>query len=126
MFRISKKTALIRGFSLLVFLVVLVSVNTIYYDNYQTSLSSGRFVTDGSLELEANRWSVPVVYDWNDDGKKDLLIGNRTYRKDENINQGYISFYENTGTDANPSFSGHMNVKACTKTCVSLKVAADG
>ena len=35
--------------------------------------------------------------DWNDDGKKDLLTGE---------NPGAIRIYLNTGTDADPVFSG--------------------
>jgi hypothetical protein len=36
-----------------------------------------------------------VAYDWDRDGKKDLLIGDT---------QGYIRFYRNIGTDASPAF----------------------
>ena len=41
--------------------------------------------------------------DWNDDGKKDLLTGEYN---------GTIRIYLNTGTDANPVFSGHTFLKA--------------
>ncbi|MBN1897928.1 MAG: T9SS type A sorting domain-containing protein [Spirochaetes bacterium] len=40
--------------------------------------------------------SVPIVYDWDNDGKKDLIIAN-AYMK--------IYIYFNNGSDANPSFS---------------------
>ena len=40
--------------------------------------------------------------DWNADGKKDLLTGE---------NNGAIRIYLNTGTDANPAFSGHTFLK---------------
>lgn len=45
---------------------------------------------------------VPVVTDWNDDGKKDLLIGQ--------FSGGKIGLYLNTGTDAAPElkFSGNL------------------
>ncbi len=35
--------------------------------------------------------------DWNNDGKKDLVTGER---------EGYVRIYLNTGTDSSPSFSG--------------------
>ncbi len=39
----------------------------------------------------------PRVFDIDQDGRKDLIIGD---------NAGYIHFYRNTGTNSNPSFSG--------------------
>ncbi len=47
--------------------------------------------------------SSPVVLDLDDDGKKDLLIGDT---------DGRLLFYSNVGTDANPSFSGYSLVEA--------------
>ena len=41
-------------------------------------------------------FSIPEVVDWNNDGKKDLLVGNSS---------GYVMLLLNTGTDASPSFS---------------------
>jgi hypothetical protein len=40
--------------------------------------------------------------DWNNDGKKDLITGE---------NNGNIRVYLNTGTDDNPSFSGHFTIQ---------------
>jgi hypothetical protein len=39
---------------------------------------------------------VPVVTDWNGDGKKDLLVGQ--------FGSGMIRLYQNRGTDAEPAF----------------------
>lgn len=47
--------------------------------------------------------SSPVVCDLDGDGKKDLLVGNTL---------GELLFYTNTGTDANPIFSGYVNIEA--------------
>jgi len=44
----------------------------------------------------------PQVVDWNNDGKKDLLVANA---------DGYIRIYLNTNTDADPQFSGYTNLK---------------
>jgi len=41
--------------------------------------------------------AAPRVVDWNNDGKKDLITGDRN---------GYIYVFLNTGTDAAPVFSG--------------------
>ena len=45
---------------------------------------------------------VPVVVDWNEDGKKDLLIGQ--------FKEGKIGLYLNEGTDGKPKlkFSGYL------------------
>ncbi len=40
--------------------------------------------------------NCPQVYDMNLDGKKDILVG---------ANDGYIHYYENTGTNDNPVFT---------------------
>jgi hypothetical protein len=42
-------------------------------------------------------YSAPAVYDWNGDGKKDLIVG-------QFIN-GNIFYYENIGTDSAPVFA---------------------
>ncbi|MBI5207607.1 MAG: hypothetical protein HY934_07430 [Candidatus Firestonebacteria bacterium] len=48
----------------------------------------------------------PFIVDWNNDGKKDLLVG------DEN---GLLYIYINTGTDASPLFAGSEFVKINNK-----------
>ena len=47
--------------------------------------------------------AYPRVHDWNQDGKKDLLIG---------LANGTIGLYLNTGTAANPSFGGSSTLQA--------------
>lgn len=47
--------------------------------------------------------SSPVIRDLDDDDKKDLLSGNTN---------GQLLFYANTGTDADPTFSGHVMVES--------------
>lgn len=41
-------------------------------------------------------YSSPITCDWDSDGDKDLLVGQ--------FFSGYISFYENIGTNYNPVF----------------------
>jgi hypothetical protein len=47
---------------------------------------------------------VPVVVDWDQDGKKDLLVGQ--------FLGGKIRFYRNTGSDDAPLFNGFSFLRA--------------
>jgi|GEM_PF-1888086 len=49
----------------------------------------------------------PFVVDWNNDGKKDLLVGHGGWR-----DHAYIDLYINTGTDASPSFGVPTRLQA--------------
>ncbi|MFC1499266.1 FG-GAP repeat domain-containing protein, partial [Verrucomicrobiota bacterium] len=67
------------------------------------SFSSSSLITDNGSNLDVGAESHPVVFDWNGDGKKDLLVGD---------SNGKIRYYENVGTDAAPSFNGFSFVQA--------------
>ena len=47
---------------------------------------------------------VPCATDWNDDGKKDLVVGQ--------FAKGQIRFYPNRGTDAAPKFKDFSYLQA--------------
>jgi len=85
----------------------------------------GLYIQNGPSELKANYWSVPIAYDWNSDGKKDLLVGQR-YIDENNTSYGYISLYENIGTDSAPLFNGATFLQVCNTKCSHLNVAAIG
>lgn len=51
-----------------------------------------------------NIYSVPCVVDWNEDGKKDLLVGC--------FWNGYIYLYLNSGTNNAPVFTTGTKLKA--------------
>lgn len=106
-------------------LLVMVLLNAHYYSDYQTTLLPGVYIQDGASDLEANNWSVPVVFDWNDDGKKDLLVGN-SFTDESGRNYGHVHFYNNAGTDSAPSFSGHTFIQTCTDICSPVNAAASG
>lgn len=125
MMRYIKKISSFQVRVLLFVLFVSVVLNTHYYADYQTTLLPGIYIKDGSSDLQAHHWSVPLVHDWNDDGKKDLLVGNR-YIDESGGSFGYISFYENSGTDSAPSFNGHVRIQTCEKVCSLLHAAASG
>ena len=84
-----------------------------------TGILQGTYIKDGSNDIFASDYSVPVVYDWDRDGKKDLLLG---YNNTED-EFGYIRFYRNQGSDSSPVFNGFTLVKACYNSC-NLSVSA--
>jgi len=53
--------------------------------------------------LKSGALSRPVAFDWNGDGKLDLLAGNSA---------GYVQYFENTGTNATPVFEDRGYLKA--------------
>jgi hypothetical protein len=62
------------------------------------------FIYDGGVQIDVDYYGSPYVYDWNGDGKKDLILGQFT--------SGYIRFYSNIGSDLNPQFSGFEYLSA--------------
>lgn len=110
---------------LFLILLLLLAVNAYDYADYQTTLMPGVYLQSISSDLTANKWSVPLVYDWNGDRKKDLLVG-QNYIDENNKNHGHVGFYGNTGTDEAPSFNGGVYLQKCTDTCSRINVAAFG
>ncbi len=96
-----------------------------YYSDYHTNLLPGVFIRDGSSDLRANNWSVPLVYDWDSDGRKDLLVGNR-YIENDGKSYGFVNFFRNIGSDLAPAFNGSILIQACSGTCSYINVAAAG
>jgi len=66
-------------------------------NNNNPVLDSGTFIFYNNDDR-----ATPIVYDWNGDGKKDLLVGNLT---------GTIQIYQNQGTDSSPSFTSYTNLQ---------------
>ncbi len=61
-------------------------------------LDAGVHIESGRSPIDVNATSAPAVIDWNNDGRKDLLIGQFT--------QGKMWVYLNSGTDRDPLFGG--------------------
>ncbi len=59
-------------------------------------------IQNGSSALDVGTRASPVVFDWNQDGKKDLLVG-ETY--------GNLHYFENLGTDPVPVFNGSTTLE---------------
>ncbi len=92
--------------------------------SYQTNLAYVGQLQDSSGVIDVNEYSVPVVYDWDDDGKKDLLVGQR-YDHPTDGRAGYVSFYKNVGTNARPAFDTYSLIQSCSETC-NLQVPGFG
>ena len=76
-------------------------------DAVEPYLEYGGCLRDGADPLRP--WgtdpdSRPCVVDWNNDGKKDLLVGTRS--------GGKVLLYLNKGTDGEPMFNGYSCLKA--------------
>lgn len=53
-------------------------------------------IQSGAQPLKVDQYSVPTIVDWNDDGAKDLIVGQYMW--------GYVWIYLNQGTNLNPTF----------------------
>ena len=91
------------------------------YADYQTYLLPGVYIPN----VDVGDYSAPVVYDWNSDGKKDLIIGSRTGTALAGFH-GYVNFFENTGSDSSPSFSSSSQIQSCTTVCSAIDAIAGG
>ena len=64
--------------------------------------TTASYIQSGGSNIALYR-SCPEVHDMNQDGKKDLIIGE---------NNGYLYYYENVGTNASPVFSGSVRLES--------------
>ena len=104
--------------------LTIMSMNTSAYADYLTNLVFNGYIQDSSGDIDVGSFSVPVVYDWNSDGKKDLLVGQRF--NDASGAHGYVSFFENVGTNSLPLFNSPTYIEACNTVCNYLDAAAFG
>jgi hypothetical protein len=68
------------------------------------NLGPEEFVQAGSADISVPGYSVPSYVDWNNDGKKDLVVG-------EGGGGGYVGYvrvYLNVGTSSEPQFSDYF------------------
>ena len=66
-------------------------------------LLDGVLIENNGNPISVSDMSSATTADWNNDGKKDLLVGS---------GDGKIRYYINTGTDINPVFSGGVAITA--------------
>ncbi|MDZ7341414.1 MAG: T9SS type A sorting domain-containing protein [candidate division KSB1 bacterium] len=102
--------------------------NITLYTNTGTNsnpvLSKSGFIQAGGVNLDVGSRATPVVVDWNNDGKKDLLSGNSS---------GYVLLYLNVGSNSSPSFgsatyitAGGSNIIHSESCCEVCDLDADG
>jgi hypothetical protein len=79
-----------------------------YYKNASaTNTVNFQFVKKNFLQdemIEVGQNSFPVIFDYNADGKKDLLIGTYGYYNTTNL-KAQLALYENIGTLTQPKYS---------------------
>ncbi|MFZ6052967.1 T9SS type A sorting domain-containing protein [Halocola ammonii] len=66
-------------------------------------LQQKNFLQDGMIDRGTNAY--PVLFDYNGDGLKDLLVGNKQYYQDGGNSPSSVALYENTGTTSSPQFT---------------------
>ncbi|MFT6243417.1 MAG: hypothetical protein ACJA0U_000034 [Salibacteraceae bacterium] len=80
-----------------------------FYKNTGTNTSPNFiFVQDNFLQsemIENGTGSIPVLYDYNQDGLEDLLVANFFNYKPVLDKESTITYYQNTGTSTTPVFS---------------------
>lgn len=79
-----------------------------YYKNTSsTNTVNFQFVKKNLLQdemIEVGQNSFPMVLDYNNDGKKDVLVGTYGYYLNNNL-KSQLTLYQNTGTLAQPVYS---------------------
>jgi hypothetical protein len=99
--------------------ILILTFHANVHADYQTNLVYEGYLQDSSGDIDVGSFSVPVIYDWNNDGKKDFLVGQN------NAGNGYVSFYDNQGTNISPFFTTSTYIQACFNTCI-INVSSAG
>ncbi len=61
-------------------------------------------VNDAGVPIDVGYYGAPQMFDWNRDGRKDIVVGQFT--------SGMIRFYPNVGSDTAPEFNGFQYLEA--------------
>lgn len=56
-------------------------------------------VEDNGVPIDVGYYAAPMMFDWNQDGRKDMVVGQ--------FGSGMIRFYPNVGEDSAPAFAGY-------------------
>lgn len=66
------------------------------------------FVESGGQPIDVGAYGSPLMFDWDRDGRKDVLMGTFV--------PGNVKFYRNVGTDSVPVFDGFEFLEASGET----------
>ncbi|MBN2464299.1 hypothetical protein JXD38_01565 [candidate division WOR-3 bacterium] len=69
-----------------------------------TRFTGPEMIEDNGSPIDVGYYGAPVMFDWNQDGAKDLVCGQFT--------SGMIRFYPNLGPDTAPVFNGFSYLEA--------------
>ncbi len=61
------------------------------------------------VDIRVNENSFPFVHDWDEDGRKDLVLGESHYNLPDT---GNVRIYKNSGTNSQPRFTDHFLLRA--------------
>lgn len=90
-----------------------------YFENIGTvtapNLRYVGYINCAGSPIDVTSLSIPVAHDYNEDGLKDLIVGN---------DPAYIRYYQNFGTNANPVFNNYIQIPT-TPTITQIKNAPD-
>ena len=75
-----------------------------FCNSYEPVFKAGVLIEANDIPLDAGTYSVPNAYDWNNDGRKDLLVGfGQDYdNPTDQTKNGRIRLYLNSGTNSSP------------------------
>lgn len=71
--------------------------------DFDLSFVKNNFLQDEMIELGTAAY--PVFFDYDQDGLKDLLVGNRGYFVSTGVYSSQLAYYRNTGTAESPEFT---------------------
>lgn len=92
-----------------IFLVTLLSLTSLYSQNIK--FDSTTIIKNGGADI-SHLYAAPIVVDWDNDGKQDLLVGEmiRVPALTGSF-YGKLNFYRNVGSNSTPILESPQYVK---------------
>lgn len=84
--------------------IIMICALTVFVYAQKPTFFRAESLKASGTPIDVTYYGSPFAYDWNGDGKKDLVTGQFSY--------GYVRFYPNTGTNNNPSFTSFSYLQA--------------
>jgi len=78
-------------------------MNTSATANFDFDFLKNNFLQDEMIELGTSAY--PVFFDYDSDGLKDLIVGNKGYSSSTATFSSQLAYYRNTGTATEPAFT---------------------